>query len=111
MSTVMYMAYTTNPYVPTLRMRAVNLIRREQWSTRKVARHYGVNQSTIVRWYRRAHEYRSRRFLPTRSSRPHHSPNALSRELVQTVIRYRTEHRRCAKVIHHFLVRDGIALR
>lgn len=103
------MPYTTNPKLPKLRMDAVVLLR-DGWSTRKVARHLGFNQSTIVRWFERSLRHRSSRILPTRSSRPHHSPRALSSELVSLIIQYRQEHRRCAEVIHHLMVRDGIAV-
>ena len=105
----MYMPYTTHPKMPKIRMDAVYLLRKG-WSTRKVARHLGFNQSTIVRWRERAYQYRSRRILPTLSSRPHHSPRALPTELVSLIIQYRKEHRRCAEVIHYLMVKDGIAV-
>jgi transposase-like protein len=72
----MYMPYTTNPTMPRIRMEAVALLRKG-WSTREVARHFGFNQSAIVRWSQRSLRHRQSRILPTRSSRPRHSPRAL----------------------------------
>ncbi len=91
----MYMPYTQNPHVPRIRMDAVRLIRKG-WSTRRVARYTGFNQSTIVRWTARAPENRRAQVIPTESSRPHHHPLELSDELVEKVIQYRMEHDRCA---------------
>ena len=48
-----HMAYTQNPCLPKVRGDAVELVRRG-WSTRKVARHCGFHQSTIVRWMAKA---------------------------------------------------------
>jgi transposase len=73
----MYMAYTTNPHLPRLRMKAARLVLDKGWSTRQVARYTGFNQSTIVRWVKKA-RYTNRRVIPTLSSRPHHHPNQLS---------------------------------
>lgn len=105
----MYMPYTQNPHVPRIRMDAVRLIRKG-WSTRRVARYTGFNQSTIVRWTARAPENRRAQVIPTESSRPHHHPLELSDELVEKVIQYRMEHDRCAEVIHHLLEEDGYCL-
>jgi transposase InsO family protein len=91
--------------MPRVRQRAVTLIR-QGWSTRKVARHLGFNQSTIVRWAKRAPENR-RLTIPTRSSRPHHHPHELSNEMIDAIISYREKHKRCSEVIHHLLAQDG----
>ena len=37
------MSYTTNPYLPRLRMQTANLVIKDRWSVRQVARHTGVN--------------------------------------------------------------------
>lgn len=101
----MYMAYTTNPHLPRVRMNAVQLVR-QGWSTHKVARHTGYNQSTIVRWVHRAPQD-GRRNIPTQSSRPHFHPARLSQETVRAIIDYRIRHKRCAEVLHYLLIRDG----
>lgn len=99
------MPYTTNPHLPLLRMKAVLLVRRG-WSTRKVARHTGFNQSTIVRWVRRAPRD-GRETIPTKSSRPHHHPRSLSRNLIEQIRTKRLTHHRCAEVVHQELKNDG----
>lgn len=102
----MYMPYTINPHLPKVRMDAVRLIR-QGWSTRQVARYFGYNQSTIVRWVNRSLDNPRARTIPTRSSKPRHHPHKLSLEAIQAIIDYRIKHRRCAEVIHHLLVKDG----
>lgn len=101
------MPYTTNPHMPKVRRDAVRLVKYRGWSTRKVGRHYGVNQGTVSRWCQRDptggwHE------IPTLSSRPHTNPNALSRDIVSAIIAKRTGHRRCGQVVHQELLRDDI---
>lgn len=103
----MKMAYTTNPHMAKVRRDAVNLVKYRGWSMRKVALRFGVEPSTISRWCRRPfatgwHE------LPTQSSRPKTSPDALRREIVEAIIEKRVGRRRCSQVIHQELVRDGI---
>lgn len=103
----MYMPYTKNPYIKKVRRDAVNLVKYRKWSMRKVARRFGVEPSTISRWCKLPfatgfHE------LPTRSSRPKTSPNALKKEIVEAIIKKRIGRRRCGQVIHQELVRDGI---
>ena len=104
--TLMYMPYTTNPHMPRLRMEAVNLVK-AGWSVRQVARHFGYTHSAVVKWVTRACATSHRYVVPTRSSRPHHHPNELSREVVSAIINYRQQYRRCAEVIHYLLLKDG----
>ncbi len=49
----MYMAYTTNPRMPRVRMDAVRLVH-SGWSQAKVARHMGYPQGTISKWVKKA---------------------------------------------------------
>lgn len=102
----MAMPYTTNPYLPRVRMQAAKLVLHRGWSTRQVARHTGYNQSTIVRWVQKA-RMTNRLIIPTESSKPRSHPNQLSRDVVQAILYYRHKYRRCAEVIHYFLKRDG----
>lgn len=101
----MYMAYTNNPKLPRVRMEAVKLLR-SGWSSREVARYFGFNQSTIIRWAERAPSD-LRMTIPTLSSRPHHHPRKLDREIIKKILDCRGEHGRCAEVIHHLLRKDG----
>jgi len=101
------MAYTTNPNLPKVRLQAVRLIH-AGWSSRRVARYLGFNQSTIIRWSKK--DIWHLQGIPTLSSRPHHNPNALQKEIVDKIIEYRKKHNRCAEVLHHFLNKDGIVV-
>ena len=103
------MPYTTNPHLPRLRMEAAQLVLRQGWSTREVARHIGFNQSTVVRWVRSA-RCTTRQTLPTTSSRPHRHPSALPDDTVCAIVAYRQQYHRCAEVLVHLLARDGIVV-
>lgn len=96
------MPYTTNENITAVRQEAKRLLSLG-WSTRKVSRHLGYAQGTIVKW-------NHRRNLATQSARPKKSPNALSEEMVARVIAKRLEVRRCAEVIHHLLAKDGVSV-
>lgn len=107
----MYMAYTTNPHLPRVRMQAVRLVKERRWSTRAAARHFGYSQSAVVKWIQRAQVIPSNSStIPTRSSRPHHHPRQLSDALVAKILSCRHRYRRCAEVIHHLLGKDGVAI-
>ncbi len=99
------MAYTINPYLPKLRAEATNLVYRG-WSVRKTARRFGVNPSTVSRWVDRSRGFIVKE-IPTLSSRPHHHPDSLPIETIKAIIDYRLRHRRCAKVIHYLMTKDG----
>jgi len=103
----MYMAYTTNPNLPKVRMEAVRLVKYRGWSMRKVARHMGVNPGTISRWCDHPQGTGWIKIL-TKSSKPHHHPDEIEEAIVEKVIEYRLKYKRCAKVIHYLLQRDGI---
>lgn len=103
------MPYTTNPHMPRLRMQNAQLVLRDGWSTRKVARHTGFNQSTIVRWVAQARKT-NRLVLPTHSSRPHTHPDALPQEIVQHILELRSERNQCAEILHHRLMSKGIVV-
>jgi transposase InsO family protein len=102
----MYMPYTTNPHLPRLRMEAAKLVLQKGWSSRQVARHTGFHQSTIVRWVEKA-KHTNRNTILTENCRPYHHPKQLSDELVAKIIDYRQKYRRCAKVLHYLLLKDG----
>jgi transposase InsO family protein len=99
--------YTTNPYMGKVRRDAVNLVKYRHWSMRKTALRFGVEPSTISRWC--SHAYATGwHEIPTRSSRPHTSPNALKKEIVKAIIEKRIGRRRCGQHIYHELKREGI---
>ena len=102
------MAYTSNPKIPRLRMQAVLLVRRG-WSTRRVARYFGYNQSTIVRWVAAA-PFDGRETIPTKSSRPKSHPRALPKAVVEAIVRARLAHGRCAEVVFEDLKEQGVSV-
>jgi len=105
----MYMAYSTNPQLPHVRMEAVRLVR-SGWSTRKVARHLGYSQAAIVQWMKRAPENRMARIIPTCPSRPHHHPHAITEEVEDLVVTYRKRYQRDAFFLHYLLRKEGVAI-
>ncbi len=105
----MGMPYTTNQYIPRLRMKAAQLVIREGWSTRQVARHTGYNQSSIVRWVEAARNS-NLLVIPTRSSRPHYHPQKLADTIVSRILLLRAERNQCAEILHHRLCQEGISV-
>ena len=105
----MTMTYTTNPHIARVRMQAVHMVRQGS-STRAAARHFGVNQSTIVRWVQKAEEQhiKGNSRLETESSRPHHHPAALDPALVAAIVAERRRTGRCAQVVQQSLARQGV---
>lgn len=93
--------------MPKVRRDAVNLVKYRHWSMRKVALRFGVEPSTISRWC--AHAYATGwHEIPTQSSRPHTSPNALKKEVINAIIQKRIGRRRCGQHIYHQLKREGV---
>lgn len=104
----MYMSYTTNPHLPKLRMDAVRMVRQGQ-SIRSVARYWGYQPSTIMRWCRKANKLDTfQGVVPTESSRPKNHPKQLPEEVVKAIVDCRTRYRRGAEFIHFLLERDGV---
>lgn len=102
------MPYTTNENIGRVRVQAIRMLRSGK-STREVARYLGYVQSTIVKWNKRKNELgRNVQQLPTRSSRPHNSPNRTPRELEAKIIAVRKETKRCAEVVHEYLKKDNV---
>ncbi len=106
----MYMAYTKNPHLPKVRRNTVNLVLLKGWSIRKAARYVGVEPSTVLRWLRKADMMNSQALIPTESSRPHHHPNELSKNIINEIVRIRLKYNRCAEVIHRELLNKGVSV-
>lgn len=99
----MDMAYTTNEKAGLVRVQAIRMLRTGK-STREVARYFGYAQSTIVKWWKRRNEVGiGKKYLPTRSSRPHTSPRRTPREIEAVIIGVRNETKRCAEVVYETL--------
>ncbi len=77
-------------------------------STREVSRYLGYAQSTIVKWNKRKNEAWHEQTLPTRSSRPHTSPNRIPREIEGRIIEIRNKTKRCAEVVYEHLKKENI---
>jgi len=106
------MAYITNTRIEQVRYQAYCLVHHKDWSTRKVARHLGYAQSTIVKWSNKRPCYNSKGQLviPTESSRPHSHPNQLSGEIVSRILEIRSERKQCAEIVHHRLKQEGVVI-
>lgn len=100
------MAYTTNPMMPKLRAKAVQMVKSGK-SVSDVARYFGYTKGAISKWCQKmplggVYE------IPTLSSRPHHHPRELSDEIVDEIIACKKKHDRCSDVIHQHLIQAGI---
>lgn len=104
----MRMAYTTNEKAGQVRILAIRMLR-DGKSTREVSRYLGYAQSTIVKWNKRKHEARKNtREIPTRSSRPHTSPNRTPRVIEGMIVGVRKETKRCSEVVYETLKQRGV---
>jgi transposase InsO family protein len=101
------MAYTKNPFLPRVRMEAVNLVRLQGWGVREAARHLGVSPGTVSKWIHKA-PHDGRFGIPTLSSAPHRHPNAISREIEAMIVAERKKHGRCGDVIFETLKLRGL---
>jgi len=90
-------------------MEAANRVRYQSWSIRQTARYYGVQPSSVFRWLAKA-QMTNKNTIPTLSSKPYHHPNELDDRIVKAILDYRQKHRRCAQVLHHLLLRDGLSV-
>lgn len=93
--------------MPRIRKEAAQLLVRKGWSARKVARHFGFNQSTIVRWFKKSKTY-GYHDIPTQSSRPHHHPKELNEEIIKRIVALRIKTKRTSEVVHQHLLNEGI---
>jgi transposase InsO family protein len=100
------MAYATNPNLPRLRARAVEMVKQGK-SVTEVARYFGYTKSAVSKWCQKV-PVGGAWIIPTRSSRPHHHPAELSAQTVAAIIAYKQKYRRCSEVIHQHLADDGI---
>jgi transposase InsO family protein len=125
------MAYSINPCLVTARKTALLMLLNEQLSISVVARRCGVHRTTIWRWYKKwqklnqnvsqIHYGRPNRrtkfcasyykwHIVTKSSKPHTHPNKLSLSVIERVIELKGQLKRCAEVIWHYLVAEGVKI-
>jgi len=105
------MAYSKNPYLPKLRARAVRFVREQHWGIRETARYFGVQPGTVSKWLAKAplgvgtiHE------IPTESSAPHTSPQAIPATVIRRIRELRLARGRCAEVIHAQLQQEAVTI-
>lgn len=98
--------YTTNPRMPRLRAKAVNMVLSGK-SVSSVARYFGYSKSAVSKWVKKSPPG-GVHYIPTESSRPHHHPKELSEDVVEKIIECKKKYNRCSDVIHQHLLKDGI---
>jgi len=129
------MAYSTNPNLPKARAIALQLLIREGLPLQVVANRCGVHRSTVYRWKQKWDKlnrnvqltndnrpdqpaYRKERIssfrlaactwrIPTLSSKPLSSPNAVPEPVVELVLALRRMLKRCAEVVWFHLIHDN----
>lgn len=124
------MSYSNNPLLPKARAEAVRLVVEQQLPMSVAARKSGIDRSTLWRWkrrwlevnehvqlenYNRPNRQPGSKFrlaactwrIPTRSSRPHAHPHAVSKQVVERIAHYRHAYGRCAVVVHAYCLREG----
>lgn len=108
----MDMAYSQNPNLPLVRMKAVELVKYHGWSIRKAARYSGFSHCAVRLWLRKKPVYgpHGRLVIPTLSSRPHYHPKTLSQEIVSRILAVRSERHQCAEIIYHRLLKEGVSV-
>ena len=109
---MMDMAYSKNPNLPQVRMKAVELVKCYGWSVRKAARYLGFSHCSVRLWLEKKPVYgpHGSLVIPTLSSRPYHHPKELSLEIVSRILAVRSERNQYAEIIHHRLTSEGISV-
>jgi hypothetical protein len=124
------MAYSINPNLPRARALALKLLIEKSLPAQLVANKCGVHRSTVYRWrlkwleinqnvqlanFDRPNRTPGSKFrftalrwlIPTLSSKPIHSPNAVPESIVELVLTLRRMLKRCAEVVWHHLMNDN----
>lgn len=124
------MAYSTNPNLSKARAFALRLLLLEGLPLQVVANRCGIHRSTVYRWKQRWLEINTNQqftndnrpgrapgsqfrllsckwLIPTRSSRPKNSPNAVPGSVIELVLSLRRMLKRCAEVVWYHLGHDN----
>lgn len=96
--------YTNNPKMPKIRRDAVLFANKH--GVRCAARHFGFSPGAIVAWRKQA-KIIGLHPIPTKTSRPKVSPNAIDRTLVSKIINTRLAIKRSSEVVHKVLAESG----
>jgi transposase InsO family protein len=100
------MAYDTNPRLPKMRARAVQMVWMGKTIT-ETARYFGFSKSAVSKWCKKAPKG-GVRIIPTESSAPKHHPWRIKKALRSRIVELRLELKgRCAQVIQDHLKEEG----
>lgn len=101
------MAYDTNPKLPALRARAVDMVR-DGKSVSEVARYFGFSKGAVSKWCKKA-PIGGVWAIPTASSAPKSHPRKLDEATAYRIKELRLELKgRCAQVIKAHLEEEGL---
>lgn len=99
--------YTTNPAMPRLRAKAVEMVRSGK-SVTEVAKYFGYSKGVISKWCKKVPASGAFK-IPTESSRPKTHPKRISDQTAKRVVELRLKLKgRCGQVIHEHLRQEGI---
>ena len=99
--------YTTNPAMPRLRAKAVEMVRAGK-SVTEAARYFGYSKGAVSKWCKKMPVGGAFK-IPTKSSRPWHQSHEIKQATIDRVVELRTKLRgRCGQVIHEHLRQEGI---
>ena len=103
------MAYDTNPRLPRIRARAVDVVRSGK-SITEVARYFGFSKGAVSKWCKRV-PIGGAWIIPTKSSAPHSHPKRISDTIARRIYELRIKLKgRCAQVIRAHLAEENIAV-
>lgn len=103
------MAYDTNPRLPRLRARAVEMVREGKTVT-EVARYFGFTKGAISKWCKK-YPPGGAWVIPTKVSAPKTHPVKIRKDIVYRIRELRLQLKgRCAQVIQSHLKDEGIAV-
>jgi transposase InsO family protein len=125
------MSYSSNPLLPKARADALRFVLEQGFPLTIAARRSGIHRTTLWRWkqkwleinkdvqltnFNRPNRAPGKQFrfgilkwyIPTISSRPHDSPNALPKAIIDRITYWRSRYDRCAAVVHAHCLREGV---
>lgn len=101
--------YTTNPSMPRLRARAVEMVRSGK-SISEVARYFGYSKGAISKWCKKVPSGGAF-LIPTQSSKPAHQSHEIKQAIIDRIVELRIKLKgRCGQVIHEHLKLEGITI-
>lgn len=94
--------------MPKVRQAAADMVRRG-FTPAEVGRRFGVGDSTIAKWVKRARKV-GYHPIPTRSSRPKQHPKQLHESVIEKIVAKRLERGRCAEAVWKELHDEGVVV-